>query len=59
MKATDYILTNNDNKTFPFGVDIYITIGNKVVGMVYEGFSTISEAIKFVEKTNLLLKKQR
>lgn len=59
MKATDYILINNDNKTFPFGVDIYVTIGNKVVGMYYEGFATISEAIKFVKQTKLLLKKQK
>ena len=59
MKATDYILINNDNKTFPFGVDIYITIGNKVVDMYYEGFATISEAVKFVEQTDLLLKKHR
>lgn len=59
MKATDYILINNDNKTFPFGVDIYITIHNKVVGMDYEGFATISEAIKFVQQTNSLLKKQK
>lgn len=59
MKATDYILINNDNKTFPFGVNIYITIGSKVVGMDYEGFATISEAVKFVKQTDLLLKKHR
>ena len=59
MKPTDYILTNNDNKTFPFVVEFYYTIQNKVVGMDYEGFATISEAIKFVEQTDLPLRKQR
>ena len=59
MKATDYILTNNQNKTFPFGVEIYITHQNKVIDLVYEGFATISSAFKFVEETNQLLKKQR
>ena len=59
MKPTDYILTNNDNKTFPFGVEIYTIYQSRIVGMDYEGFATISEAIKFVEQTDLPLRKQR
>lgn len=57
MKATDYIFINKKNKTFPFGVEFYIK-SNRVLGIDYMGFATISEAIQFIDNSDLSFYKQ-
>lgn len=58
MKATDYIFFNKYNKALPFGIEFY-TETNGVLGINYVGFSTIGEAIDFIDNNNLSFYKQR
>lgn len=58
MIATDYILRNDNNKTFPFGVEYYEKY-NGVLSLEYIGFESISRAINFIEKTSKILYKQK
>lgn len=58
MKSTDYIFINKYNKTFPFGVEYY-TKNNGVLGVEYMGFPSISEAIKFIENSELSFYNQK
>ena len=58
MKTTDYIFINKYNKTLPYGVEYY-TKTNSVLGIEYIGFSTISDAIHFVENNDLIFYKQK
>ena len=58
MKATDYIFTNNNNKTLPFAVEFYVP--HPQGGYVdFESFYTLSEAINYVEEKDFIFYKQR
>lgn len=58
MKTTDYIFINKYNKTLPYGVEYY-TKTNRVLAIEYIGFSTIVDAIHFVENNDLIFYKQK
>ena len=58
MNATDYIFKNESNKTFPFAVEFYVP--HPQGGYVdFEGFSSISEAVKYVEEQDKIFYKQK